>query len=256
MLQLVDTNGGKLNGRLLQVRLAPGPKLEVMNATVSGNTDGKSVVLNISPIGPVIPKRFVFSGSLSEGVLSLSGGGAGQSVELRLSAASVEAFNSLTSALSKEVELMQRAHDIDRSTARLEAIVSRMASFNARADQDVKSLPASEGRLRLLTQRMASALARQRSIPLIDRTAVVRGQIGVAINQAGVEASQFHLELQSKQAQFRKSSTSLLLEAAGLMTKCRNPTDGLEAFTGSLPAWKRVCAKCLSENMLNHRNHL
>jgi hypothetical protein len=164
------------------------------------------------PVGPVT-EQFVFSGSLSDGQLSLTGGANGKSLALRLSGASVDAFNSATSVLSKKAELMQQAQTIEGNKTRLEAIVQHMVAFNARADQDVKNLPMSEERLRQLTQRMGNALARQQAIPAIDRTAVARGQIGIAINQAGVETSQFHLLLQSKQAEFRKTSSSFISDA-------------------------------------------
>jgi hypothetical protein len=49
MLQLVDTDNGKLNGHYQQVRLLPGPKLDTINATVTGSTDGKMVILNVTP---------------------------------------------------------------------------------------------------------------------------------------------------------------------------------------------------------------
>ena len=219
MLQLVESGSGQLTGHYEEVALITGPKLNVVNATVTGNVDGRTVVLNVTPTEPM-SARFVFSGMLSNGVLNLSGGGADRSIGLRLSVSSTDVFNSQAAALSKKFELMQAAQDIEASKKRLEAIVARMSAFNERADQDIKSLPASEGRLKQLTQRMAGALARQQSIIPSDNAAVIRGQLGVAINQAGVESSQFHLELQSRQAEFQKTSTGLLADGGDLLKKC------------------------------------
>jgi hypothetical protein len=63
-LQVVETSGGQLSGRYEQQKLIPGSKIEELNASVSGTSDGQTVVLQVRPT-EVLASAYVLSGTIS-----------------------------------------------------------------------------------------------------------------------------------------------------------------------------------------------
>ncbi len=171
-LQLVEAGGGQLTGRYEQVKLISGPKIDRFNAAVKGNVDGETIVLEMKPT-EILSGTFIVSGTVGSGALRLTGGGYGTTLNLNLSKASEEVFNSQVVALANQVSRIDAARALAADEKDLAAISQRMAAFNSRAASELKKLPPLEERFRAQTQAMATALAQQRSIKPADGGAYI-----------------------------------------------------------------------------------
>lgn len=78
-----------------------------------------------------------------------------------------------------------------------------MSTFTATVKTEVAHAPLAEKRLKEITSNMQAALSRQQSLYRGGYTAVARGPLNVAINQAGVEANQIHIAVDSGNKQFQ-----------------------------------------------------
>jgi hypothetical protein len=241
MLQLVDS-GGPVVGRFEQVQIASGARLERMIGAVNGNTDGETIALSIKPT-EYFSGSLALSGTISSDEIRLTGGGYGRTLNLRLSKASEETFNSQVANLSNGVARTNALSNMDADAHRLEKLIDQMKSFNMKAEDELKQFPSVETLFRTQTSAMTNALSKQQSIVTSDRTAVLRGQIGGAINQAAGQAYQTHLDFQSKHSEFESRSVALLKEAAGLYHKCPSPTASPSEEDPSAKTWSATCLK-------------
>jgi hypothetical protein len=173
----------------------------------------------------------------------LTGGGYGTTLNLVLSRASEDVFNSQVAAFSYQVSKIYAVRTLASDVKNLEAISQRMTAFNSRAASELKKLPPLEERFRSQTQAMTTALAKQRSIIPTDRSAAIRGQIGVAINQAGVEFNQAHVEYQSSRTAFESTRAGLLKQADALYQKCQSPNGLIDKNSESAKTWGSSCVK-------------
>jgi hypothetical protein len=119
MLQLVETATGQFVGHYEETALVAGPKLESVNMAVRGNFDGSKIVLGMARPGET-DNLLLFSGSLTAGVVTLTGGSGNSSATLKLSASSVEAFNSQAAALTEKLKAMQAAQKSPQEPTRLQ----------------------------------------------------------------------------------------------------------------------------------------
>src|SRR5471030_296060 len=99
LLQLVETNGGQLSGRYEQQKVIAGHQIEHLNASVTGTSDGQTVVLQVLPT-EALASAYVLSGTISGAVLQISGGGYGQTFQLNLIKGTVEEFKTNVANLS------------------------------------------------------------------------------------------------------------------------------------------------------------
>jgi hypothetical protein len=83
LVQIVQTSDGHLTGRYAQVLLQGGSKLEEMNASITGASDGHTVALMIKPT-EVLAGSLSLSGTLEGPLLHITGGGYGNTLTLDL----------------------------------------------------------------------------------------------------------------------------------------------------------------------------
>jgi hypothetical protein len=83
LVQIVQTADGHLTGRYEQVVLQPDGKLDDLNASVTGATDGRTVAITIKP-SELLAGSFPVSGTVDGHLLHLTGGGNGSNLTLNL----------------------------------------------------------------------------------------------------------------------------------------------------------------------------
>jgi hypothetical protein len=104
--------------------------------------------------------------------------------------------------------------------AHLGDLTMRIIASSAGADAQLGKFPPIEQRYRAITQSMSVALARQQSIYGDGQASVARSQVGVAINQASIEAEQLHISLQSADQDIGGKVQRLANDAADASATC------------------------------------
>jgi hypothetical protein len=220
LLQLVEGSGGQLSGRYEQAKLVSGPKLERYSGIASGSVDHGTVVLQWKST-ELLSKAFSVSGTTDDNSLTLSGLSDGAAFQLHLSRSTEEAFRSRVAALTDRVSQAERVALEADTLRRLTVLVQAMQAVSSSVSNELKKFSPIERRFRDQTVLMAKALRKQQEIVRVDETAVMRGQVGVAINQAGVAFNQWHDELQASATQLQSKLGKLSKEAADLADRCK-----------------------------------
>jgi hypothetical protein len=208
LVEIVDAGSKQIVGHYQHIALKADGQLERTNATVNGTSDGNVVVLEIKPV-EVLSGSFVLSGKLAGSSLSLSGGGYGKAISLELGKGSLEQFKSFSERIEQEAKKINAARQYDEAVVKSNDIRKRLFAFVGAIKSETDQIPLAEKRLREITNYMQAALRKQQSIHRSDDTAVMIGQIDVAINQAAVQSNQIHLTLTSASEAFLSKRTTL-----------------------------------------------
>jgi hypothetical protein len=243
MLQLVES-GGRVVGRYEQDQLQAGPKIVALNASVKGSADGETIALEVKP-AEALSGMFILSGSVNSGVITLSGGGFGATFNLTLSRSSEDAFRTQTAALTNRVAKINATTAVEADIRQLASVSEKMKTYNITAAGERKKVPLIEDRFRAQTKIMTSVLEKQQSVIRIDRTAVIRGQLDSAINQAANDANQLHADFRSTRSEFESRSIKLLNDAVALSGRCQTANDNLDKERQPFLAWKNSCSQLL-----------
>jgi hypothetical protein len=241
LMQLVETNGGQLSGRYEQQKVIIGNKIEQLNASVSGTSDGQTVVLQIRPT-EVLASAYVLSGTISGSVLQISGGGYGQTFHLNLAKGTEEDFKAHAAGLSASVNRAVATQNLEADLANAEHMLEAMSKFSANPEPGPAAFVPYEQRYRALTQGMRAALGRQQSIPRFIQTPA-RGQIGVAINQAAIETIQIHDEVKAKQAELQQKVTAAVDKVAPIAKRCGDPNAQANIASQTIEKLKLLCTR-------------
>ena len=75
MIEIVETAGGQLMGRYEQTVLQSSGKLDQMIASITGASDGQTIVVTIKPTPTLFSINITASGTINGTLLHLSGGG-------------------------------------------------------------------------------------------------------------------------------------------------------------------------------------
>ena len=155
-----------------------------------------------SPLSPpdFLSSSVTASGTIRGGLLHLAGGDGGMMIDLNLTKSDDVTYNAQVTELSDQGRRLIEARDQADQLARLNKLSNDMLTYSTAADAQLEKFPPIEQRYRTITELMNTGLARQKSIYGDGRASVARGQIGVAINQAAIEAEQLHSSLQSAYA--------------------------------------------------------
>lgn len=229
LIQIVATDGGNLSGRYEQVVLQADGSLARMDATVTGSTDGHTIVLTIKP-AEWLAGSFIASGTLNGSVLHLSGGGYGGSLALDLAKSDDADFRSQADALANQSEQMiaaQKAEEDARQRAKADAerlamlqdLTRRLLDFTAHADAQLPKFPPMQQRYRSITEWMRRALSREQALGGADAS-FARGQIAFDIGQAGFQSDQLQFELRSNKQDFESVSAPLISLLADAINSC------------------------------------
>ncbi|HEY5306401.1 MAG TPA: hypothetical protein VIJ52_07015 [Pseudolabrys sp.] len=250
-VQIVQTSDGRLTGRYSQVLLSNG-KLTETNASITGASDGHTIALTMTPT-EVLAGTLTLSGTVEGSLLHATGGGYGNTLTLNLTKSSEDQYRALVAELAHQGDLANNKRAIQEALPRVDALTNQMATF-------VEGLPARlarfapiEGQYRTITERMRMGLARQRSIYGDGQASVARGQLDVAINQAGVQANQLHLSVQSSYDEFASKSAASGKLIADMIRLCQSATTNIgdEALVAR---WQATCGKIVTAEPDFHKH--
>jgi hypothetical protein len=253
LVQLVETPGGQVTGRYEQTVLEPNGNLKLMIASITGASDGHTVVVTIKPT-ELLSGGVTASGTVEGSLLHLSGGGGGTKIELNISKSDEAAYRAQISELTKQAHRLTEGRVRADQLSRLIDLTKKILANSIAADAQLEKFPPIEQRYRAITELMNAALARQRTIYGNGQASVARSQIGVAINQAAIETEQLHRSMQdsyrdaaAKIDALRKAAREFgqLCQSAetarrtDLRTACAQFLEAAEKFTPSAEALGR-----------------
>ncbi len=239
LVQIVETTGGHLTGRYEQVVLRPTGQIDDMNATISGASDGRTVVVSIKP-GELLSGTIVASGTVEGRLMHLTGGGNGGNMRLDLLKSDEADFRTEVAALtehSKQIidaraqneAMQQQAQNKADQLSKIQNFTERLTIFTAKAEIHLSKLAPAEQRFRDITQRMRAALTRELSIYGSGQAAIARSQISIAINQAAIQANLLHINLESSYDDFDSHAAPLLSGTIAAGQDCHGAHTGSSA---------------------------
>jgi hypothetical protein len=226
MVQIVQTSDGRLIGHYTQVVLQGG-KLTEMNASINGASDGHTVALTLKP-KERLAGSLSLSGTVEGSLFHATGGGYGNTLTLNLTKSSESEFQAAVDELRQQAELANSRRTIQYALPRVETQAKRMIAFSAGLSAYLARFAPIERQYQAITEKMRMSLARQRSIYGEGQAAVARSQLVVAINQAGIEANQLHLSVQSNYNDFNTKSNASLKLIAGMIKLCQSANNKLD----------------------------
>jgi len=253
LVQIVETAGGQLTGRYEQTVLEPNGTVKQLIASITGASDGHTVVVTIKPT-ELLSQSIAASGTVEGLLLHLSGGGGSTKVEWNLSRSDEASYRSLVASLVDQAPRVIEARAEAGRLTRLTDLTAKMLAYSAVADAQLEKFPPIEQRYRTITELMNAAFARQRRIYGNGQAAVARGQIGVAINQAAIETEQLHGSVQGSYrdaASKIRALNNVILEFtqlcrtaeakrhSELRTACLQFAEAVKKFTPSVEALER-----------------
>jgi len=227
LVQLVQTGDGHLTGRYEQIALRANNKLERMNASINGSTDGRTVVVTIKP-AEFLSGSFETSGTIEGSILHLNGGGYGSNLNLSLVKSEEADFRAQVTLLSNQQTLQSQVKEQKDFVAHVKNLNQKLVAFSSAAETKFPKFESIEQRYRKITEAMRAGLKRQQSIYGEGQASVARGQISVAINQAGIDANQIHMEVQSAFSEFETSSRSLTEAMNKASSRCQETHEELK----------------------------
>lgn len=229
-MQLVDTHDNHIAGRFEFFLLTADGKISSNGTPLTGTRDGEMIVITIksSPISDDITA----SGTCTNDVLHLSGSFGGASFQWNFNKSDEAVFRSeVATFTSKGAEIissrLREENELARAKQRKELITSAketariMDAFTARASGGPQYFKAVEQRYHAITGNMQNAFSQARSIYGDGQAAVARSQIYVAINQASIEAEQFHMNVASAAQGVEDDVRAALTEYSTLTANCR-----------------------------------
>jgi len=238
MLQLVEANGGQLSGRYEQLKII-GNRLEQLNASVTGTSDGRTIVLQVRPT-EVLAGTYVLSGTVSGSAVQLNGGGYGQTFHLNLTKGSEEDFKSQVASLSTSVNRAVTTANMEAELAKSGKTLEAMSNFSKNPKPELSAFVPYEQSYRSMTQQMQTALGKQQSIPSFIQSPQ-RGQIGVAINQASIQTDEIHDVVKSKEKEFQKSTIAAFQPIKTLAARCKDTSVQANIAPPTLEKLKSQC---------------
>jgi hypothetical protein len=220
LIQVVQTAGGQITGRYEQSVLEPSSgKLEQTAFSLTGASDGQTIVVTMKG-AQLLSGSITASGTILATQLHLSGQGTGGTVDLNLSKSDETTYKMQVAKLSLQGRLAIEAAAKASLLARLEKLTQDMATNSGAIEAQMTKFPPIEQRFRAITGMMNTALAKERSIFGGGQASVTRGQIGVAINQGGVEAEQLYQSLQTAGQDMTGKLQPLVTSANDLIARC------------------------------------
>jgi hypothetical protein len=225
-LQLVRTPDNHLTGQLESAILGQDGNMARETVAVTGAVNGETVTISASMFGLQV---VTLSGTLDGSTLSLTGGQPNPIVlkraDLNDYQRQVDELNTqsqrITSAKAAELVRQRTAQAQQTFVAAIGRIVNRMRELDSEADVHLGRFPGAEDRYRAITAKMNEYLNNERQLAGTANTAVARGQIVVAMNQASIATEQLHNSAISLQSSVQGNVEPVVREANDLEQGCR-----------------------------------
>jgi hypothetical protein len=262
LVQLVQTDGGRLTGRYEEMILKPDGKLNDLNALLTGVVDGETVAMTLQP-NEIFAGSLSMSGTLQGATLHISGGGPTGGLILDLHRGDEKAFRAQVASLNgtaakiaatrTQVEAAQRQARADEQAAAAEANVNNgkiayvqrvtqvMTAFMAQTDLALPKFAPTEQAYRQLSSRMRTLLTREQSMQGNVQAGATRVQIAMAINQGAQQSDQIHNHAMNTRQQINDAAVALD-QARGVAKKNCAEASGAIPARADLQTWKTVCA--------------
>lgn len=223
MIQLVEGADRSLTGRYVQTTLLNTGAIQQTNASVAGTHDGSAIVLSIKP-AELLSGTMTVSGTVDDVTLKLSGGGYGRTLNLQLVKGDNSQFENAIATLNLQARQIITAKAQEDLLKRIRDFKDKVNHYSTRVEQTRARLVASpyERRYRQVTEWMGAAHNRQTAIYGGGQASVARGQIGIAINQAAIQAEQFHRETASAWQSVQAEHDLLAKSGGGISDICAN----------------------------------
>jgi hypothetical protein len=226
-LQVVRTPDNHLTGQIAANVLKPDGTIEQNSVSITGAVDGENVTIQGSRFFGL--ESFVFSGTLSGNVLTLTGA---QSVPLTFTRSTPAEFQAKVAALNARSQSIIQAKAVAQAQQRtfqaqasfvsqVDQLTRRMAQFDSDADVHLGRFPGAEKAYAGITARVGEYVARERKLAGNPNAEVARGQLSVAANQASIQTDQMHYQGESLQSSLETNVKPMADQATAFEQQCR-----------------------------------
>ena len=229
LVQIVETDGGALTGRLEQSQLKATGEVETFSLAFYGVTRAGTVVLTLKPSG------FTLSGTFDGTVLHLAGEDA--SFNVRRGEES-DFRNAVTQLAVKAVVVRQTLAEREALQQAL-ALNVELADFHRRSIGRLAEIGLFERAIRDTTSRMRAGLEKERGIIGDGQASIARSQISIAISQEEVSASVNYRGAMDTKARVETATADLSARIDALHAPCEKLTSLREPRT--FPQWQAMC---------------
>ncbi len=230
LLQLVESNDGKLEGQYQSLFINDDGSLKSEAYSVSGDVDGWDISLSLKEMG-FLPVTETVSGKFNGFALTLAFvSNKGQPFVQNFSTSNISEFQNWSNELRKKSQSILATKVMAEHQVRLEqqrrsfvsatdALVHQMQDVGTHIDATLKTLPQGNARYRAITSKVQAYYERARSLSG-DRYALPRNQILVAMNQGLVATNQVDVEVQSIHSSYAARVNPLLDQLSQAERSC------------------------------------
>ena len=220
LVQIVEAPDGQLTGRYEQTVLQSTGQLDRINASITGASDGHTVVLTMKRT-EVLSGSITASGTLQGLILHLSGSGDGGKLDLTLAKSDEATYQKQASTLGDQARGITAARVESEQIAHLNGMATKMLSSQTAFQGELPKFPPIEQQYRTVTEWMRAALTREQLIFGGGQASVARSQVAVSINQAKIQGEQLHASVQSTGQNVRATLEPLLKDAVEAIHSCQ-----------------------------------
>jgi hypothetical protein len=225
-LQVVRTPDNHLTGQMAANVLKPDGTIEQNSASITGAVDGDNVTIQGSRFFGF--ESFVFSGTLSGNVLTLTGAQSTPLTFTRSTPAEFQAKVAELNAQSKSIIQAKAAAQTQLGTleaerqfvAKIDRLIGRMQQFNSQADVHLRRFPSAEKAYEGITAKVGAYVARERQLAGNPNAEVTHGQLSVAANQASMQTEQMHSQGESLQSSLETNIKPMADQATAFEQQC------------------------------------
>lgn len=246
-LQLVQTDDGKVVGRLRQSLLRPAGDVQAFDASLSGAANGDQFVGKLER-SSVLGSDAAISGQLAGNRLLLQGPGEqrihlqrGQEAEYQKSVAVLQAEASAFRQAATSRDKQKQAEQVLRNAAeRIDRLAGRVAAFAEKEPRTVAQLSSTAQKYEEVSARMEALLGSLRDTAGRSPEAVSkRSSLGASTLHASIEAEHARIEVNQARGDFEREATYLERALADAAKACAETVP----VSFDAEAFRRACGR-------------
>lgn len=245
MLQLTQTEGGRITGVLSEVTLKPDGKITSEQGPVSGAIDGGQITLSFS-FG--LLSGGSIAGTVGGNAIQLSAVGKNGNVVAwtyaRGTPAEFQTYANQFQARSQAIVLSARVEKVAKT---MEQTVRDAKAWGTDAEVHLQRIPSVKEYYQKISAKMETLLQRKRMAP----NAVMRSQIGVAITQGSVAGTQVDVQANAVWDRIEERGAALSRSFASYPPSCVTSEElaARGASQAAIARWQSACPAAVAERI-------
>lgn len=248
-LEIVRTPDSHLTGHLVTMIIGSDGKVDQRSVELRGVSDGGNIVLSST----ALLQPLMLSGDLKGDRLTLTGS---QPVNIVLIRSDLNEYQKEADSLTNRSQQLLAEKAAAKGRLRvaqaqqkllsdIDGSIRRMDQFVAAADVALSRFPAFEEKFHNITSTMRNYVNVERKLATDPNTAVRRGQLIVAANQASIETEQLRTSIESFESSASYNSQSIKRGVWMPELECNGPADH-DLNPEEIEARNRACSRLVA----------